>query len=342
MQSSSPELPISRRFFKVMVPGFHSKLTIPPAFFPKLKGDKSEKGTIIKGKDTWNVEINRSEKGVISFDKGWEEFVQNHDLRVGDFAVFEHLGNMSFSVTLLDSTGCDKKLLEKSEVVPSQEKKKKVKSGQSGIEKRKLEGDQPHYQCMKGSSEFTARIKEYNVRKRSPYMHIPTEFCQSNALFQNTTMTLTGPSGKSCPVSLRICNGGKTLYACITRGWHDFFSSNKLKVGDVCIFQLDRSKSDSNSIAIDPARLWFSRAARGVALGIDRVKFEGVIQIHRPLLFGINEFQVQVPVHPSSFQTKVSISSECNCYAASWLDAWNRGLVVPASAAMQWKGTSLN
>ncbi|TMW95269.1 hypothetical protein EJD97_009154 [Solanum chilense] len=251
MQSSSPELPISRRFFKVMVPGFHYKLTIPPAFFPKLKGDKSEKGTIIKGKDTWNVEINRSEKGIISFDKGWEEFVQNHDLRVGDFAVFEHLGDMRFSVTLLDSTGCDKKLLEKSEVVPSQEKKKKVKSVQPGIEKRKVEGDQPHYQCMKGSSEFTARIKEYNVRKRSPYMHIPTEFCQSNALFQNTTMTLTGPSGKSCPVSLRICNGGKTLYACITRGWHDFFSSNNLKVGDVCLFQLDRSKSNSNSIAID-------------------------------------------------------------------------------------------
>lgn len=107
--------------------------TIPPAFFPKLKGDNLEKGTIIKGKDIWNVEINRSEKGTISFDKGWEEFVQNHDLRVGDFAVFEHLGDMRFSVTLLDSTGCDKKLLEKSEVVPSQEKKKKVKSAQPGI-----------------------------------------------------------------------------------------------------------------------------------------------------------------------------------------------------------------
>jgi len=27
---------------------------------------------------------------------------------------------------------------------------------------------------------------------------------------------------------------------------------------------------------------------------------------------------------------------------ASWLDAWDRGLVVPDSAAMQWKGRSLN
>ena len=27
---------------------------------------------------------------------------------------------------------------------------------------------------------------------------------------------------------------------------------------------------------------------------------------------------------------------------ASWLGAWDRGLVVPASAAMQWKGRSLN
>lgn len=234
-----------------MVPGFHSKLTIPAGFCVKLKGEKSEKGSIRKGKDTWDVEIGRSKKGIIVwFDKGWEEFVQNYNLRVGDFAVFEHLGNMNFSVILLDSTGCDKKKLESAQQqVP--EKEKKVKSpAQSGIEKRKFEGDQPHYQCMKGS-EFMARIKEYNVRKRSPYMHIPTEFCQSNALFQNTTIMLTGPSGKSCPVSLRICNGGKTLYACITKGWHDFFSSNKLKVGDVCIFQLDRAKSDSNSIAID-------------------------------------------------------------------------------------------
>ncbi|CAN4120940.1 unnamed protein product [Withania somnifera] len=237
-----------------MVPGFHSKLTIPPGFCLELKGkDKSEKGTITKGKGTWNVEIGRSKKGVMWFDRGWEEFVQHHNLRVGDFAVFEHLGNMNFTVILLDSTGCDKKfsMLESStkQVIPSKENK--VKSARCEIEKRKPEGDQPHYQCMKGSSEFRATIKEYNVRKRSPYMHIPTEFCQSNALFQNTTITLTGPSGKSCPVSLRICNGGKTLYACITRGWHDFFSSNKLKVGDVCVFRLDHSKSDSNSIAID-------------------------------------------------------------------------------------------
>lgn len=27
---------------------------------------------------------------------------------------------------------------------------------------------------------------------------------------------------------------------------------------------------------------------------------------------------------------------------ASWLDMWDRGLVVPTTAAMQWKGRSLN
>ena len=27
---------------------------------------------------------------------------------------------------------------------------------------------------------------------------------------------------------------------------------------------------------------------------------------------------------------------------ASWLDVWDRGLVVPVSVAMQWKGRSLN
>lgn len=104
---------------------------IPPAICLKLKGDKSEKGTLIKGKDTWTVEVVQSKKDVISFEKGWEEFVQNYKLRIGDFAVFEHLGNMNFAVTLLDSTGCDKKLLENGEQVSSQ--KKKVKSAPCGI-----------------------------------------------------------------------------------------------------------------------------------------------------------------------------------------------------------------
>lgn len=27
---------------------------------------------------------------------------------------------------------------------------------------------------------------------------------------------------------------------------------------------------------------------------------------------------------------------------ASWIDVWDRGLVVPGSVAMQWKGRSLN
>ncbi|OIT30622.1 PREDICTED: B3 domain-containing protein REM8-like [Nicotiana attenuata] len=245
------ELPISRRFFKVMVPGFHAKLPIPPDFCLKLKGEKSEKGTLKHGKGTWNVEIGRSKNGVMWFDKGWEQFVQNYNLRIGDFAVFEHLGNMNFSVSLLDSTGCDKKYLMLEDGKQQQQVPSQVKSPECRIEKRKPEGDVLLHQYVKGSSEFTARIKEYNVRKRSPYLHIPTEFCHSNALLQNTIITLTGPSGISCPVSLRICSGGKTLYVIMTTGWRNFFLSNKLKVGDVCIFQIDRTNSDSKSITMN-------------------------------------------------------------------------------------------
>lgn len=39
--------------------------------------------------------------------QGWKEFVEAHDLRVGDFVVFRHEGEMLFNVTALGPSCCE-------------------------------------------------------------------------------------------------------------------------------------------------------------------------------------------------------------------------------------------
>lgn len=38
---------------------------------------------------------------------GWKDFVEAHDLRIGDFVVFKHKGDMLFHVTALGSSCCE-------------------------------------------------------------------------------------------------------------------------------------------------------------------------------------------------------------------------------------------
>ncbi|VFQ95368.1 unnamed protein product [Cuscuta campestris] len=56
------------------------------------------------------VDIHKSKNGSgFSFTcNGWEGFVDEHDLQLGDFLVFEHMGNLIFKVTLFDPTCCEK------------------------------------------------------------------------------------------------------------------------------------------------------------------------------------------------------------------------------------------
>ncbi|CAH9054297.1 unnamed protein product [Cuscuta europaea] len=88
-------------------------------------------------------------------------------------------------------------------------------------------------------------MKEYNIRSRSPYLHLPVDYCVAAGLDMNSRLILRGPYGDQ-GVSLRVCTGGNTRYSVITRGWPEFIATNNLKVGDVCIFKrLDIGTSDA-------------------------------------------------------------------------------------------------
>ncbi|CAK9178592.1 unnamed protein product [Ilex paraguariensis] len=121
---SARELGIGRRFFKIMLPGFHTLLVcfpilrhqlvtpsfsaIPPAFCRRLRGERLEEAILTSCKGSWHVKVGKCDKGRFYFEKGWDEFVQNHNLNVGDFLVFEQKGQMFFNVVVFDRSACEK------------------------------------------------------------------------------------------------------------------------------------------------------------------------------------------------------------------------------------------
>ncbi|XP_019175022.1 PREDICTED: uncharacterized protein LOC109170386 isoform X2 [Ipomoea nil] len=109
---------------------------------------------------------------------------------------------------------------------------------------RKVNTSSPE-QCL----QFSTLMKPYHLRSRSPYMHIPAEFCVANELYQNARITLKGPSDER-QVSLKVCKGGRTKYAIITRGWPEFIAGNNLEEGDTCIFKLLRKRSSFDDAVV--------------------------------------------------------------------------------------------
>ncbi|XAR61828.1 hypothetical protein NMG60_11016352, partial [Bertholletia excelsa] len=105
-------LPVSRHFFKVMMPGFLTKLILPPVFCKRFGLKKSSEATLTSCKGSWKVEIGECREEKLCFGAGWHEFARSHELDVGDFAVFEHKGSMHFQVSMFGPSCCEKEFPE--------------------------------------------------------------------------------------------------------------------------------------------------------------------------------------------------------------------------------------
>ncbi|KAJ0971591.1 hypothetical protein J5N97_019550 [Dioscorea zingiberensis] len=83
-------------------------IKIPPAFLKHI--EQEEAGTVsLEGPSgcVWGVEMVR-DSGEVWFENGWEEFVADHSVVMGDFLVFSYTGDSSFRVMLFDRTACQK------------------------------------------------------------------------------------------------------------------------------------------------------------------------------------------------------------------------------------------
>lgn len=77
-------------------------------FSQNLKERNVKKAVIESCQGSWEVGVARTGEGTLYFEGGWEEFVKDHNLKVGEFLVFKHLGRMVFHVKVYEPLGCEK------------------------------------------------------------------------------------------------------------------------------------------------------------------------------------------------------------------------------------------
>lgn len=164
-------LPISRHFFKVMVPSFLTKLSLPPAFCRKVSGEKSEEAVLTSSKGTWHVKTGKCSKGLICFNEGWDKFVGHHGLNLGDFVVFEHKGDLHFNVSVFDSSACEKEFPASDQVfIPSiSEREFPAKLGND--QRKRAYGDQA-FDPSTCKKEISAKLDNDQI-KRATGVQVP-------------------------------------------------------------------------------------------------------------------------------------------------------------------------
>ncbi|KAL6519174.1 hypothetical protein OROGR_018494 [Orobanche gracilis] len=235
------------RFFKVMMPGFQEKLNLPPAISTNLKESESERAILRSRRGAWRINLSRdTTKCLISFKDGWPQFVRHHGLSIGDFVVFEHIGDFHFNAFVFDRTACEKEFL-----VQSKKKEHDVANGvikDVGHTETNSRDQRDRESAKSYDSEnphFVLEMKPHHAGK-SAMVNIPANFLRSNEIrHQNgSKMILRDPRGKEWPLTLFV-ERSRPFHVRMCKGWHDFYVSNDLKDGDVCSFYVDRKSLKS-------------------------------------------------------------------------------------------------
>ncbi|CAA7032981.1 unnamed protein product [Microthlaspi erraticum] len=217
----------NQHFFKPLLPGFHSHLTIPIAFL-KHMDRKYEQDTAELRSDAsikiWKVKLEAGRR----LTDGWKEFALSHDLRIGDIVVFRLEKDMAFHVTLFGTSCCEIQygsFLDNQNNLGKIQRKKKVKKDQ----RRETESSSLEPSC------FVANVSPASLRCDT--LCLPRRFVRENGLDTRCgEIVLMKEKCRSWRLNLKRKNSCGTMY--ITRGWRSFCGANGIRAGGFFTFKL--------------------------------------------------------------------------------------------------------
>ncbi|EOA16543.1 hypothetical protein CARUB_v10004702mg [Capsella rubella] len=225
MANASPSSPTNHHFFQPLLNGFKSYLKIPVKFFSEHIEGKHEGKTVKLRSDaserTWEVKMDGNR-----LTQGWTEFVEAHDLRIGDFVVFRHEGDMLFHVIALGSSCC--------EIQYSQSSSHEEGEESDDIEKTARPEKEVEENVQKESDCFSKTVPRSSIS--SDMVTLPIDFARRNGFDKGMhEIVLMNEQGKSWESKVKSKIAGQVF---IHGGWKGLCRENKLKVGDSCTFKL--------------------------------------------------------------------------------------------------------
>ncbi|KAI3907625.1 hypothetical protein MKW98_016269 [Papaver atlanticum] len=108
-QGKKDPSPIVTTFFKIMLGDrFSTLLFIPPVYARSIATLDNQVIILEDAKgEQWKVKLAKVD-GSLAISKGWNDFVIDHSIKLGDFLVFSYLADTFFQVQIFESTGCEK------------------------------------------------------------------------------------------------------------------------------------------------------------------------------------------------------------------------------------------
>ncbi|WCJ30488.1 B3 domain-containing protein REM10 [Euphorbia peplus] len=222
-------------FFKPLLPGFEDDFVIPAAYSKHLKGQQCGNAMLgsRKGGKLWPVKINGRR-----FEDGWKEFVDDHQLQIGDFLVFRHDGGLVFYVLVFDRSTCER---EYSPFNATEEENLEIQeeifedSSNNGKTMEEMEKTKTSSGATERENPCSVIQLTSNSLKKSR-LHIPRKFAMEHGLDGRCcSMILKDEEGRCWPALLYKNSNGKTYVA---GGWASFCVAHKLKAGDLLIIEL--------------------------------------------------------------------------------------------------------
>ncbi|CAH8263420.1 unnamed protein product [Arabidopsis lyrata] len=212
-----------QHFFKPLLPGFHSHLTIPVAFFLKnIEGRHEQKTAELRSdasKITWEVKIDGQR-----LTDGWKEFALSHDLRIGDIVVFRQERDMCFHVTMLGPSCCE---IQYGSCLDNKNNLGKIQRKKNP--RRETESSSLDPSC------FVANVTVSSLR--DDRLNLPRSFVRENGLDTRCgEIVLMNEKGRTWTLDLKGNKSYRTTY--IKQGWRSFCHANGLRAGSIFTFKL--------------------------------------------------------------------------------------------------------
>ncbi|XP_033144901.1 B3 domain-containing protein REM7 [Brassica rapa] len=224
------ETPREPHFFKPLLPGFQSGVAIPLDFYSKhIQGAEINK--------PWKLRSDASDKiwEVIregrTLTKGWKEFTEAHDLRIGDIVIFKHEGDMVFHVTPFGPSCCE------------------IQYTHPHIVKEEADADDaPTF-----SYDYCFLAEVTATNQKDDKMFLPVEAMRCGALNQQCKeVKLVNKEGKSWTARFGFSESDGAYY--ISRGWRKFCRDNRCTNGDLFVFNVVGDGTTTPLLCVCPER----------------------------------------------------------------------------------------
>ncbi|KAF7825911.1 putative B3 domain-containing protein [Senna tora] len=109
--SKSPILrkSIMHSFFTMLIEDYTTQLPIPFPFSYRVRGVIPKKVTLkASSNSSWWVDIEEEDDKGLYFKRGWNTFLEDNGLEIGEFIMFKYDGNSTFKVKMFAKYACEK------------------------------------------------------------------------------------------------------------------------------------------------------------------------------------------------------------------------------------------